>query len=51
MYTSILTTTAAAAEEQIMGDLMRPYKQKQKTKSQVSCVNYTHVNVLEHKAS
>jgi len=34
-----------------MGDLMKHHKQKQKTKSQVSCVNCTHFNVLEHKAS
>jgi len=47
VYKHITTTT----EEQIMGDLMNTYKQKQKTKSQVSCVNCTHVNVLEHKAS
>jgi hypothetical protein len=48
MYTIILTTTT---EEQMMGDLMKHYKQKQKTKSQVSSVNCTHFNVLKHKAS
>jgi len=34
-----------------MGDLMRPYKQKQKTKPQVFSVNCTYFNVLEHKDS
>jgi hypothetical protein len=34
MYTIILKTTTT--EEQMMGDLRKPYKQKQKTKSQVS---------------
>lgn len=48
MCTIILRT--AAAEEQMMGHLMKPFKQKQKTKTQVSCVSYTHFNVLEHNA-
>jgi len=35
----------------MLGDLMKPCEQKQKTKSQVSCANFIHINVLEHKAS
>lgn len=46
-----LLSTKTTTEEQMMGNLMKAYKQKQETKSQVSCVNCTHFNVLEHKAT